>query len=118
MTKEKLIKEIMAEAEKDGEPVTYEEAEEMAEMEMKSGDINRRETKEDKKPRKPKERKVDNTKLDLLTPIKDLLEELEATSLELKTETEIAFNYKGDDYSLKLIRHRGKKDPITKKGGK
>ena len=31
--REKLIAEIMAEAEKDGEPVTREEAEEMADME-------------------------------------------------------------------------------------
>ena len=36
MDKEKLINQIMAEAETDGEPVTREEAEEMAEMEIKA----------------------------------------------------------------------------------
>ena len=39
MNKEKLIKQIMAEAEADGEPVTREEAEEMAEMEIKAKGI-------------------------------------------------------------------------------
>ena len=36
MDKEKLIQQIMKECEKDGEPVTKEEATEMAEMEIKA----------------------------------------------------------------------------------
>ena len=52
---EKLIATIMKEAEKDGEPVTYEEAKEMAEMELKTNaDVKRyeRQTSREKKPRK------------------------------------------------------------------
>ena len=44
MDKEKLIARIMKECEQDGEPVTREEAEEMAEMEIKAGGIKRYET--------------------------------------------------------------------------
>ena len=41
MDKEKLILEIMKEAEADGEPLTREEAEEVAEMEIKAKGIKR-----------------------------------------------------------------------------
>ena len=39
--KEKMILQIMEECEKEGEPVTREEAEEMAEMEIKANGIKR-----------------------------------------------------------------------------
>ena len=39
MNKEKLIEQIMKECEADGEPITREEAEEMAEMEIKAKGI-------------------------------------------------------------------------------
>lgn len=62
MNKEKLAEKIMLECEKEGEPVTMEEALEMAEMEIKANG-NRRYEKSDK-PRKKstRERKVDETK--------------------------------------------------------
>ena len=106
MTKEKLIETIMAEAEKDGEPVTKEEAEEMAEMEIKAGNIKNYTESKDKKPRKPKERKIDEEKKYLLGCVKTLFEEMGADILNVKTETEIEFNYQNTHYSIKLTKHR------------
>lgn len=109
MTLEKLAEKIMIECEKDGEPVTKEEALEMAEMEIKANG-NRRYEKSDK-PRKKstRERKVDNTKKRILTDCKILLEGLGAVVTNIKTETQITFTFGGDEYSLKLIKHRKKK---------
>jgi len=109
MDKEKLITRIMKECEQDGEPVTREEAEEMAEMEIKANG-NRRYEKSDK-PRKKttRERKVDPTKKKLLTSCKVLLEGLGADVTNIKTETEVTFLFDNEEYSLKLIKHRKKK---------
>ena len=92
MDKEKLIARIMKECAQDGEPVTREE-------------------KSDK-PRKAvkKERKVDATKKRLLMDCKVLLEGLGAEILGVKTETEVTFTFEGEEYSLKLIKHRPKKE--------
>lgn len=108
MDKEKLIARIMKECEQDGEPVTREEAEEMAEMEIKAGGIKRYETSD--KPRKPvkKERKVDEKKRHLLCCCKVLFEGMGAKILGIKTETELTFSLDGEEYSLKLIKHRKK----------
>ena len=113
MTKEKLIEEIMRECEKDGEPVTKEEAEEMAEMELRANQ-NRHYEKSDK-PRKTtkKERKVDETKKRLLSDCKILLEGLGANITNVKTETEITFIFENEEYSLKLVKHRPKKEQRT-----
>lgn len=109
MDKEKLIARIMEECLAEDEPVTREEAEEMAEMEIKAGS-NRHYEKSDK-PRKTakKERKIDETKKRLLADCRVLLEGLGAQTLNVKTETEITFLFGGDEYSLKLIKHRPKK---------
>ena len=108
MTKEQLITRIMKECEQDGEPVTREEAEEMAEMEIKAGAFKHYEQSD--KPRKPakKERKVDTDKKYLL----DLL--IAAINAEtciknVKTETEFSFEFGDNEYSVKLIKHRPKK---------
>ena len=110
MDKEKLIAKIMKECEQDGEPVTREEAEEMAEMEIKANGIKRYE--KSNKPRKTvkKERKVDTTKKKLLMDCKVLLEGLGAEILGIKTETEVTFTFENEEYSLKLIKHRPKKE--------
>nr|WP_318659154.1 hypothetical protein [uncultured Treponema sp.] len=110
MDKEKLIAKIMKECEQDGEPVTREEAEEMAEMEIKANGIKHYEKSD--KPRKAvkKERKVDTTKKRLLADCKILLEGLGADILNVKTETEITFTFEDEEYSLKLIKHRPKKE--------
>jgi len=106
MTKEQLIKRIMRECEKDGEPVTEEQAAEMAEMEIKASGLRHYEKSD--KPRKTttKERKVDDVKRRILDECASLLETLGAVELSTKTETEISFSFDGAEYSLKLIRHR------------
>lgn len=60
------------------------------------------------KPRKKavKERKVDETKKHLIGCVKTLLEGMHAEVTEVKTETEIKFNYGGDCYTFKLTKHR------------
>ena len=109
MDKEKLIARIMKECEQDGEPVTREEAEEMAEMEIKANGIKHYEKSD--KPRKAvkKERKVDATKKQLLMDCKILLESLGAEILGEKTETEVTFTFEREENSEKLIKHRPNK---------
>lgn len=108
--KEKLIQSIMAEAEKDGEPVTREEAKEMAEMELKAK-VNIKRYEQADKPRKKAEkvRKIDQTKQHLLGCIKNLLIGMYANILSVKTETELSFEYGDESYTIKLIKHRSKK---------
>ena len=110
MTLEKLTAKIMKECEADGEPVTREEAEEMARMELKAS--GNRHYEQSEKPRKAvkKERKIDETKKRLLADCRVLLEGLGAQTLSVKTETEISFLFDGDEYSLKLVKHRPKKN--------
>lgn len=110
MDKEKLVTRIMKECAQDSEPVTREEAEEMAKMEIKANSIRHYEKSD--KPRKTakKERKVDATKKRLLMDCKVLLEGLGAEILGVKTETEVTFTFEGEEYSLKLIKHRPKKE--------
>ena len=106
---EKLVLQIMKEAEADGEPVTRKEAEEMAEMEVKASKQHRYEQAKQPKKRKPKVRKVDKEKKFLLENIGELLLALKADVKKVKTETEISFTYNGNDYTLKLTKHRPKK---------
>ena len=110
MTREKLIAEIMRECEKDGEPVTEEEAAEMADMEIKARGIKHYEKSD--KPRKPttRERKVDETKLRILRACRFYVEGIGATVIAEKTETEISFTYNDETFTLKLIKHRPPKN--------
>jgi hypothetical protein len=103
---EKLVNSIMKECEADGEPVTREEAEEMAKMEMKvkTNIKNYTSTEKVKKPRKPRERKVDNEKLEIL---KIVAAALESEGHNVQIEKEIALHF--GEYSLRLVKHRPKK---------
>ena len=110
MTKEKLIEEIMREAARNNEPLTYEDAAEIARLEI--ADKERRHYETSDKPRKPikKERKIDSAKLYLInTLLLALNNDEEITVTDVKTETEIALEFGGVEYSLKLIRHRPEK---------
>ena len=104
MDKEKLIKEIMKDLE-----CTREEAEEVAEMEIKAKGIKRYEKAEETKPRKPRERKVDEIKKDLMDLFEVTLKLAQIEILSVKNESEISFKYKDQDFSIKLIKHRPKK---------
>ena len=104
--REELAKEIMTEYEKDGEPVTFEEALEIADMEISSKE-NFKHCEQSVKPRKKmeKERKVDNKKGALLEEIKLLLEVHGAEVTFQLTETEVDFILDEEVYTVKLTRH-------------
>lgn len=53
-----------------------------------------------------RERKVDNIKKQLLDGCKSSIESAGGTVTAEKTETEIAFEYNGETYTLKLTKHR------------
>lgn len=102
MDKEKLILEIMRDAEKDGEPISREDAEEMAEMEIKAKGLNNYVQSEPvKRKTAPKERKVDADKKAILEQV---AETLKAIGFEPTMENEVALHF--GEYTLKLTRHR------------
>lgn len=104
--KEKLIQDIMKDLE-----CTREDAEEVAEMEIKAKDIKRYEKTEKQKPRKKREVKFDEEKVSILKLIFDLLSN-EIYLLELKDtiiinpQKEITFKVGQNEYSLTLTKHR------------
>ena len=110
MTKEyadkfdKLVKQIMAEAEEDGEPVTEDEAKEMAKMELGAKAMTNYTQATVKKERKKAERKADEDKAYLLETLQNALEDVEVSAV--KPETEFSFEYKGNAYTVKLVKHR------------
>ena len=110
MDKEKLIKSIMKQAELDGEPVTKEEAEEMAEMELKAKGITDYATAEEKKPRKKREVKKDPLKVTFIHYLEEWLLTTDVEDVTIVNEQkEISFSINGESYSLSLIKHRPKK---------
>lgn len=109
--REKLIAEIMADAEKDGEPVTREEAEEMADMELGAKEITRREVADKPKEKKKREVKLDERKVDLIGQIEKWLAESGFESVAVvNPQREVSFLVNGENYSLTLIKHRPPKN--------
>lgn len=117
MDKEKLIKQIMAECEKDNEPVTYEEAAEMAEMEIKAKTDCKRYEREEKQ-NKPTNRtpKIDQEKVDIINFVwgnfLNNQHEIERDIDNVKVtneQKEITFSIGENEYSLTLTKHRKKK---------
>ena len=107
---EKLVLEIMKEAEADGEPVTREEAEEMAKMELNAKAVNRYTSSNvTKKPKTKKVRKVDEDKKVILERIAETIATMTDSDITTKTETECSFKYNGNSYTIKLTKHRPKK---------
>lgn len=121
IVKEKLANEIMLECEKDGEPVTKEEALEMAEMELKAKRDCKRYEKAEKKPTAKKSattakpKKLDAEKVEILKSVAKQLDRF--VSNESRTATnvvivnpqkEITFNVGDNDYSLTLTKHKKK----------
>ena len=106
MDKEKLIKEIMKDLE-----CTREEAEEVAEMEIKAKGIKRYEKAEEQKPRKKREVKLDEEKVSVIKLIFDLLtheiykEDLKEITIA-NPQKEITFKVGQNEYSLTLTKHR------------
>lgn len=108
---EKLVKSIMKDAEADGEPLTREEAEEVAEMEMRAKGIHRHEGNEPKpeKEKKARERRVDAEKGKILQTLSETLRSIGAEVTATQTETKVDFDLNGVPYTLQLIKHRPKK---------
>lgn len=94
----------MRECEADGEPITREEAEEMAEMEIKAKGLKHYEQSEKPRKKPTRERKVDTDKLEILKRVKCLLEDY---GYEVELEKEVALHF--GEYTLKLTRHRPQK---------
>lgn len=105
---EKLVAEIMKEAAEDGEPVTKEEAEEMARMEIGAKEIRRYEKSVDApKERKKREVKKDAEKIEIIKKIFNFLLTNGFKDATIKNEQrEITFG----DYSITLTKHRTKKE--------
>ena len=63
---------------------------------------------ESTKERKPREkvRKVDEEKKIILEQLAETLNSLKAEIMAVKTETEITFKYNGNEYTVKLTKHR------------
>ena len=103
---EKLVAKIMRECEADGEPVTKEEAEEMAQMELSAntGAI----ADADGKTRKPrKSPDPDAEKVEIIKKLCDfLLTNGEEDATIVNVQREITFR----DYSIQLIKHRPNKE--------
>lgn len=106
MDKEKLIIDIMADLE-----CTREEAEEVAEMELKAKDVKRYEKSAEPKERKPRKRKVDETKVHLVKMFYTLLGGMGKTDnvenvVIANEQKEITFSIGSDNYSLTLTKHK------------
>ena len=97
--------------EDDAEDFIGDEGEEMTE---KAKNLRRYEKADkSKKDRKPKERKVDQEKAYILGELHKALKPLvEITNV--KTETEISFVHNGENYTLKLTKHRKGKQSIDR----
>ena len=113
---EKLALKIFKECEADGEPVTKEEAMEMAEMEIKAKGIKNyvKGAEAEKKPRKPREVKLDDEKVDFIGCLKTLLGGMvpngKISNVQIANpQKELTFNIGENEYSLSLIKHRKKK---------
>lgn len=103
--KEKLILEIMREAEADGEPLTREEAEEMAEMELKAKGIKNYVQSAIEKPKGKREIKKDAEKIKIIEKIFNfLLTNGFDNAIIVNEQREITFG----DYSITLTKHRKK----------
>lgn len=113
MDKEKLINQIMKEFKADGDSVTREEAEEIAEMEIRAKGLKRYE-KGEKRKNSERVRKVDDFKGEILTALRPTIEEFGKVTFQL-TETELDFVVDEVQYTLKLTRHGKKWTRPTKK---
>ena len=109
---EKLTKEIYEECKKDGEPVTYAEAREMAEAEIKAKTVTNEKVqsadKTEKKERKPRKITVSDEKKAVFDAINQFLSENFNTSVEIENKKwKIAVN--GKTFTLDLVENRPKK---------
>lgn len=99
---EKLAEEIMLECEKDGEPVTKEEALEMAEAEIKAKGIKNYVLSEPKKATKPREKKIDEGKAEIIKILHKALTDSGYDAIISNVDKTIDFGC----YTVNLVKHR------------
>jgi hypothetical protein len=104
---EKLAEQIYKEAIADGEPMTKEESIEVALMEINAKQNKNYTQSTVEKKVSTRERKVDENKKFILEHLKCVIDGM-ADNAEMKNETELNFEYCGNAYTLKLIKHRKK----------
>lgn len=56
--------------------------------------------------RKPRERKVDITKVEFIKKILELAETFGENATIVKAEREVTFDFAGENYSIQLVKHR------------
>ena len=101
----------MKSAEADGEPISREEAEEMAEMEIKAKGITEYAQAKEKKPRKKREVKKDAVKMELVAQLADFIQREIASHVEVTNDQRtIEFVVNGENYSVTLTKHRKAKE--------
>ena len=101
----KLIQEIMKDLE-----CSREDAEEVAKMEMKAKGLKRYEQAEKPRKKAERERKVDEVKKEIIDELVACISKNVGKVTKVKTETEIDFVYADEEFTLKLTRHRKKKE--------
>lgn len=103
LTVEKVIEELK----KDSEfaDLSDEELKEVAEMEIKAGNIKNYTQSTVEKKKVKKERKVDNDKLELMNVFKDTLSDIGIVST-LENEVRLNFSFNGAEYTVTLTKHR------------
>ena len=84
-------------------------AKEMAEMEIKAKGLKRYEQSEKPRKKVERERKVDQDKKEIIDELVACINRNIGKVLEVKTETEIKMVYNDTEYTVKLIKHRPKK---------
>ena len=102
---EKLIQEIMKDLE-----CSREDAEEVAKMEIKAKGLKRYEQAEKPRKKVERERKVDQDKKEIIDELVACINKNIGQVVEVKTETEIKMVYNDTEYTVKLIKHRPKKE--------
>ena len=109
---EKFVKKIMKEAEKDGEPLTEEEAIEVAKLEIKANSnktyiLAENEDKSGQKQKKPRKVKKDAEKLKIIQALYDKLIEI---GYDATIENDVQKIKIGEDFTVTLTKHRKKKE--------
>ena len=99
-----LVNKIMAEAKADGEPVTLEEAREMARMEMKANEENRR--YEQTSVTRKRKNKKDPEKVAIIAGVCEYLKSKGYDAVITNDVKQIDFGV----FTLSLVKHRPKKE--------
>ena len=119
MTKaEKLVEEIIAECQKNGEPVTLADAIEMAKMELGAKEIKNYTQSTPEKKKGKREIKPDEEKIEIIDLLNYCLMNIEVVDSNAtitiadvyvkNKQREILFNVGENEYSLILTKHRKK----------